>query len=263
MDGCDLDLRRVPGATLVEAPGVRAAFTRRDGPVDGALGGTNLSPAVGDDPVAVADARRWAASLLGLDGEQQVWGRQVHGTHVALVGAPQVGGPDAPSLPGTDALVTTDPGIMLGVMVADCVPVLLAAPGAIAVVHAGWRGLVAGIMQRAVRVLQDATGGAGSVVALAGPSIGVCGYEVGEEVASEFAWCPEAVVRVDGEPRPRLDLRRGVARALGEAGVHAVVPVWPCTCGDQGLWSHRRGGAGRQALVATLTPATLTPAGVR
>lgn len=167
--------------------------------------------------------------------------RQIHSAEVR---------PAAPGRCGEgDALWTRRRGLALAVVTADCVPVLLAAKGAVAAAHAGWRGIVAGVVTAALRSLGTEAGFAPSskVRAWIGPAIGPCCYEVGEDVAEKVAAASEAgvVLREGRRPRPHLDLQQAVAAQLGAAGVEAVETVPVCTrCAERDLWSYRRDGAG-------------------
>lgn len=146
-----------------------------------------------------------------------------------------------------DALLTTETGLALRVVTADCVPVLLLSPRRIAAVHAGWRGLEQGIVGAAARCLLDS----GPAAAVIGPAIRACCYEVGEDVAQAVARAVGAgdVVSARGEGRrPHLDLQLAARRELERAGVAEVATLEACTrCETSRLWSYRRegGGAGR------------------
>ena len=137
------------------------------------------------------------------------------------------------------------------VLVADCMPVALACPGAVAMLHAGWRGLALGVIEQGVRAVRD-LGGDRAIIAAIGPGAGPCCYEVGEEVHARFAHLGPLARNGDN-----LDLK-AIARAwLLEAGVAAVHDVGMCTiCSDPSLFfSHRRddGLTGRQGAVAWLS----------
>jgi YfiH family protein len=152
--------------------------------------------------------------------------------------------------PEGDALVTTVPGRALAVLVADCAPVAITAPGVVAVAHAGWRGLVGGVLEATVAAVRARTaGGEASPHALLGPCIGPCCFEVGEEVADQFD--DAHVVRRAGAPRPFVDMRAAVAARLAAVGVSCEIDE-RCTSCDASLFSHRRdrGTTGRQAVVA-------------
>jgi YfiH family protein len=156
-------------------------------------------------------------------------GRQVHGTRVVVDGE---GGEEA------DGQVTTRAGVAAIVLVADCLPVALAGPGAAGAVHAGWRGLSDGVLEAGVA----AVGGGGPVAAAIGPGIGPCCYEVGDDVRAVF-----------GTSERTLDLK-AVARArLEDAGVTEIHDCGLCTaCDAERFFSHRRdrGLTGRQAGLA-------------
>lgn len=195
----------------------------------------------GDLRPGAAGAEEVRRSLLrALGGARLVTVCQVHGATVldAARAGPAV---------EADALVSTDPELLLAVRVADCVPVLLAAPGGVAAVHAGWRGTAQDIVRLALAELRARTGAPPEAVRAAiGPAIGGECYEVGVEVV-------EAVGRVAPGadwlgPGRHVDLRRANAAILAAEGVTVEI-VGPCTRCDAGLWSHRGDGpaAGRQA----------------
>lgn len=186
---------------------------------------------------------------------------QVHGSTLARIESLPAEVPEA------DGLVTLTPGLALAVLTADCVPILLVAPraGAVAAVHAGWRGTVARIAQVAVEKLCRWSGEPPSAIEAAlGPSIGACCYQVGVEVAEAFgAWRkPPASLRRESEQveKWRIDLRQANVEALREAGLSesAIEIVGPCTCcADDRFFSFRaaRGAAtGRQASVIAWCP---------
>jgi YfiH family protein len=168
--------------------------------------------------------------------------RQVHSASVVKVDEAGFAGEG-------DALISARPGLALSVITADCVPLLLAAPGWLAAVHAGWRGIAAGVVAKALacgrRTEPPARDEAASAIAWIGPAIGPCCYEVGPEVASQVAGASAAdVVSAGPGGRPHLDLRRAVALQLAHAGVTDVRLLGPCTrCHPEWLWSYRRDGA--------------------
>jgi YfiH family protein len=229
----------------IDLPGARAVFTtRRGGHSGGPYASLNLGVATGDDPELV---RRNRATLARTLGVTLTGVRQVHGTAVHRVEAPTEG-----PAPHGDGQVTTTPGLAPMALAADCLPVIVATPGAVAVLHAGWRGLAGGILAEGVRALREAAADGGPVVAAIGPGVGGCCYEVGPEVHAAFAGYGP-VVR-DGD---RIDLKAVARAALGAAGVDTVHDIGRCTlCGDPELFfSHRRDGGvtGRQAGVVWLS----------
>ncbi|HVT61071.1 MAG TPA: polyphenol oxidase family protein [Thermoanaerobaculia bacterium] len=187
------------------------------------------------------------------------WARQIHSARV-LRGRPGDSGEG-------DALVTAEPRLALAVSSADCVPLLLAGPHGIAAAHAGWRGIVAGVVGATVAALarpatiSGGSGGKGDVggaaaagdpagcTAWVGPAIGACCYETGPDVAAQVAAASGPEVVVPGTAgRPHLDLTAAVCRQLAAAGVHDVRWLISCTrCDAERLWSYRREGkaAGR------------------
>jgi len=160
------------------------------------------------------------------------WLKQVHST--TLVEA-------RPGLAGEgDALFTRRPGLALAVQTADCVPVVLWGSGLVAVVHAGWRGLRDGILAGTVEALDMA-----GARALIGPAIGVCCYEVGDDVATAVARTVDDPAVVDRRAeRPHLDLPRVAEDQLVAAGIADVAAFRRCTRCSPDLWSYRRDGPG-------------------
>lgn len=211
----------------------------------------NLGDHVGDDPDAVAANRDRVARELGVDRDRLVWMSQVHGTGVAVVEGPQ----DGPA-PVVDALVTATRGLVLCVLVADCVPVLLADPvaGVVAAVHAGREGVRQGVVPAALSAMASLGARARHVTALLGPA--VCGdcYEVPDAMQAEVARvAPAAAVRTR-QGTAGLDLRAGLDERLRAAGIPEVVHDPRCTREDPTLFSHRRDGTtGRQAGLIWLT----------
>ena len=213
-----------------DAPGPYAvAFTTREGGVsEGPFASLNLGSR-GDDPVHVAENRRRACAALGLALERLSIGRQ---RHTAIVNRAQAGvhGVDG------DALWTDEPGLPMLALTADCLPIAVAAvdrPPALALVHAGWRGLAGGIVEQAVGAL-----GAGETAAIVGPAVGPCCYRVGPEVSARF----DSDLTRDG----MLDLWAAAERALGRAGVGRVERLDLCTrCNPALFFSHRRSGLHR------------------
>jgi copper oxidase (laccase) domain-containing protein len=158
---------------------------------------------------------------------------------------PALASPGQPSF-RADGHAVAAPGIAAMVLVADCVPVVLGARGAVAALHAGWRGLEAGVLEEGMRALRD-VGGEGLVTAVIGPCAGPCCYEVGEEVHAALGSFP-------AQRRP-IDLRAVARRRLLTAGADRVEDLSVCTICDERYFSHRREGAraGRQAALAWLS----------
>lgn len=226
--------------------GVRAAFTLRTGGVSAAPFDTlNLGAHVGDDPLRVAENRRRVVQGLGVPSSP-AWLQQVHGVAVHELGE----GDAAPRGPA-DAAYTRARGRVCAIMVADCLPVLLAARdgAAIGAAHAGWRGLAAGVLEATVRAMAVP---ARELVAWLGPSIGPQHFEVGEEVRGAFlAQDPGAgkAFRPGRGDRWWCDLLQLAQRRLAACGVEAVTADGSCTFADrERFYSFRRDGqCGRMA----------------
>jgi YfiH family protein len=176
--------------------------------------------------------------------------QQVHGASVAAVDGPR---PDP--VRETDGLVTATPGLALVVLVADCVPVLIASPTAVAAVHAGRVGAAAGVLPAAVSALSGAGADLGAADALLGPAVcGAC-YEVPAEMRDEVEAALPGSATATRRGRPGLDLRGGLARQLSTLGIPRIVIDSRCTAEDPELFSHRRDGTtGRQAALTWLEP---------
>jgi hypothetical protein len=223
-----------------ELPGARLLFsTRRGGVSGGPYDSLNLGLMTGDEPENVHENRRRLGEQVGHPWPRFCYGRQVHGATVRRATEP-------PSLerPFTqeDGQATALAGAAAMVFVADCLPVLLAAPGGVAALHCGWRPLAGGIVGEGVNALRE-VGGEGAIQAAIGPGARGCCYEVGEEVHSEFA----AYGARRGERN--LDLAAVAAQQLQAAGVDAVHDTGVCTICSPEFFSHRRdrGVTGRQA----------------
>jgi polyphenol oxidase len=211
----------------------------------------------------VLAARERLAALVGLEAPDLVVMEQVHGPGVAVVGlADRARGLDdhARAVPDVDALVTTDPDVGLVVMVADCVPVLLAAPRrGVAAVHAGRAGVQSGVVGAAVGTLVEQAGVAPDAIsALIGPAVGGCCYEVPRALQIEVLSVAPAARAETRWGTPSLDLPAAVSQQLRAAGVASVERVGGCTMCESGTWfSHRattNGDAapGRQAGVVRM-----------
>lgn len=228
----------------------RVVFSTRNGGVSaGPYRSLNLGILTDDEADRVAENRRRLAAEAGLDPRRVAMGWQVHGTDIATWEEPPADGHDGFASPGAelakvDGHTTTAPGLGLLVLVADCLPVALAGGGRVAMLHCGWRGLAAGMIENALQRFEEAP------VAAVGPGIGRCCYEVGPEVLDAFSGL-EGVA--DGR---MLDLRAVAQRKLSDCGVAGVTHVDLCTACNQDLFfSHRRddGVTGRQCGLAWLT----------
>ena len=205
----------------------------------------NLGMSVGDDPAAVARNRRVLAERLGIPEQGWAWLHQVHGA-VVIAGEQHAEG-DATE---ADAAVTARPGVPLVVQSADCAPIALATDDAIAVVHAGWPGLVAGVNPNAVARLRDV--GHGVVRAALGPCVHACCYQFGrDDLARVVAALDESVEAKTSAGDLALDIPAAVRVALTRAEVEHLDDADVCTYTSPDHFSYRRDGrTGRQALVA-------------
>ncbi|MDN5859253.1 MAG: peptidoglycan editing factor PgeF [Pseudonocardia sp.] len=232
----------------------RVVTTRAGGRSRSPFSSFNLSAGVGDRPAAVRANRERLRSELGVPVTFQY---QVHGTTVATVTTPA--GLDDPDVgaevAGTDALVTAMPGIGIAVLVADCVPVLLADPaaGVLGAAHAGRVGAAAGIVPATVAAMAAIGAETGRIEVLLGPA--VCGscYEVPAAMAAEVeAALPGSAARTR-TGTTGLDLRAGLHHQLVELGVARIGTDPRCTRESRELYSHRREQpTGRQAAITWL-----------
>ena len=223
-----------------------AAFSTRQGGVsEGDFESLNLGILTDDEPGRVVENRRILADAVGADPETATMAWQIHGSRVFEADGRGIVTPGTDFEQG-DGLWTERPGLALGLLTADCFPVVLARQNGaprLVVLHVGWRGLVEGILANGVAAV------AGPALAAIGPGIGPCCYEVGEEVAQPFrARFGEDVMR-----GPNLDLGEAIERGLREAGIESVERTGHCTsCEPELFFSHRRdcGRTGRQGVIA-------------
>jgi YfiH family protein len=228
-----------------DAPGpYEVVFSTREGGVsEGPYASLNLGRATADEPERVDENRRRLCAEVGAQPEALAMNYQHHSADVLRARAGSRG-------ERADGLWTEERGLPVLALAADCLPIALArangAKPAVAVLHAGWRGLVAGIAAEGVKTL-----GGGLVVAMIGPGIGPCCYEVGEEVAAPFRRAFGMGLYRDG----KLDLWGAAERALRAAGVARVDRVDLCTaCNPDRFFSHRRddGLTGRQGVLGVI-----------
>ncbi len=243
--------RRDPGYWLRDAPHTPlvAFSTRHGGASRGPYATLNLGATVGDDPEAVRRNRDRLLSALGARDCARL--RQVHGARIV---EPLHAGEAGEG----DVLATRRPDLALAVSIADCLPIVLWDEGrtALAVVHAGWRGIVAGALEAAAEWLRARTGTATLRAAL-GPGIRGCCFEVGDDVAAHF---PPRVMH-QGPAKRHVDLAAAARERLASAGLAptAIEDVSQCTACDPGRYfSHRRdrGRTGRHWALARLEPAS-------
>lgn len=231
-------------ATTLDLPGIRHGFhTRENGVSTGIYASLNCGPGSRDDPNAVVENRVRALAGLGLGKAELVTCYQVHSPNVVVVEAPwtQVEAPKA------DAMVTTQPGIVLGVLTADCAPVLFAdvEAGVIGAAHAGWKGAQGGVLKATVSEMVQLGAKAERIHAVVGPCIHQESYEVGEELrlqviaASSWAdWCFEPATRPG---HFQFDLPSYVSGELQRLDLATVEVLDHDTYGEEHLFfSYRR-----------------------
>lgn len=247
-------------ASLVPTANLRHAVTTRDGGVShGEFSHLNLAFHVGDGAEEVRLNRQILADQIGFEAKNLVAARQVHGAEIHIV-LPNDAGRGAldwgSAIPDTDALITREKNLPLLILVADCAPILLVDPErqVLAVVHAGWRGALAGIAGKTVAKMQRDFGcRAEEILAAIGPCLGVENLEIGPEVAAQIALVDEKAI-ASGWDKPHLDLRGLIGRDLEGAGVlPGNIETMPfCTKDDARFFSHRgqNGVAGRFGIVA-------------
>jgi YfiH family protein len=237
-------------------PGLRHGFIgRRGGKSVGRYAGLNLSYRVDDDPKIVSQNVCDMKLAVGIHDGRIVTMKQVHGDNIV-----EVKDKSLKEVGEADGMITGEPGVHLGVLTADCVPILFVAPKKrlAAAVHAGWRGTLAGIAERTVRLFADQYGvPAGDLEVALGPSIGPCCYEVKDDVAEPLMkkWgkltTPSVLVK-QGKTFVNLSrLNRDILRAAGVPG-NQLFQMGPCTsCATEDFFSYRRAGGqtGRQISV--------------
>ncbi len=221
-----------------ETWGVSICFTDRQGGTSAPpFDSLNLAARVGDDADAVAANRARVASAAGFELGALRLAKQIHAADVL-----EVGMASDPVAGEADVLATGERGVTIGILTADCTPVVVAGPARVAVAHAGWRGLVAGAVEAAVDAVGDVR------AAWVGPSIHACCYEVGPEVVAAFAGRELPVAAAD-----RVDPGGAAVVALRRRGVEHIARSIDCTSCDQRYFSYRRDGlTGRQGAFVTL-----------
>ena len=218
-------------------------FSRNGGVSEGLFTSLNCGFGSGDDKDKVAENRRRAMAQIDLEGERLVTAYQVHSPDVVEVKKPWA----REDSPEADAMVTRERGLALGILTADCVPVLFAEPkaGVVGAAHAGWKGALGGVLEATVAAIKALGGAPQNIVAGIGPAISQRSYEVGPEFPAPFLaqdarnddfFCPAA-----REGHFHFDLKGYVARRLAAAGL-STIQTLPCdTCAeDDRFFSYRR-----------------------
>ncbi len=228
---------------LAALPGMRHAFFNRDGGVSqGIYAGLNGGIGSNDDPQHVAENRRRMAQTMGVAPERFLTLYQVHSPDVVVVETPW----DNATRPKADALVTTVPGIALGVTAADCGPILFADAEArvIGAAHAGWKGALTGVLEATLDAMAKLGATRSRVVAAIGPLIRQPSYEVGDEFVARFTAMDPAYARFFiPAARPghaMFDLGGFIRMRLQTAGVEQIDDTGIDTYPDENFFSYRR-----------------------
>lgn len=240
-----------------EYPGLVAAESTRHGGVSPEpYHSLNLGKNTADAPENTAENRRRFCAALGFSPERLAWSKQVHGAEVLVATTP--GGAE-----GFDALVTQTPGVFLSVSVADCTPVLVFDPvhGAVAAIHAGWRGAAANIVGKTLHVMAERFGTHGAdCLAYVGTCIDECSFEVGAEVAAEF---DPAFKRFDPKrDRFFVDLKKACTAQLLAAGLAAErieISPYSTVLHGEDYFSHRKSGGVTGRMLAVIGLPTAPP----
>jgi polyphenol oxidase len=230
---------------LAEIDRLRHGFFGRGGGVsEGLFASLNCGFGSGDDPARVAENRARAAARTGIDPAGLVTAYQTHSIRVALVEQPW----SREAAPQVDAMVTRSPGIALGILTADCAPVLLADPaaGVIGAAHAGWRGAFEGVLEATIEAMQRQGAERHRISAAIGPCIAQASYEVGPEFHERFLAADAGNARFF-RPSPgraghfRFDLPGYVGARLADAGIRHIEQSGHDTCAEaEEYFSYRR-----------------------
>lgn len=229
---------------LTKSAGIRHGFFTREGGTSGGLyASLNCGPGSGDDPQCVVQNRARAMAALGVEPESLCTVHQVHGTGVAV--------PDRPwtlaERPKADALVTCTANLAIGILTADCAPVLMAdhAKGVIAAVHCGWKGALGGVAEAALQAMVELGADPARITAVVGPCIAQASYEVGTEFRDAFM-CDDSenesfFVYSPNQGHWQFDLREYVGQRLRRYGVAHIEVLRRDTCAEEAqFFSYRR-----------------------
>jgi polyphenol oxidase len=216
-------------------------FTREGGVSEGPFASLNASLSGADDRARVLENRARAASALGADPAMLLGITQVHGADVATVTQPWAPGAG----PRADAMVTKRPGIALGIVTADCAPVLFAdaAAGVVGAAHAGWRGAAGGVLEATIAAMEALGADRARIAAAIGPCIAQASYEVGADLRDAVLARDAADARffADGRPgRWQFDLAGYCAARLAACGVASVATGHDTLAEETRFFSHRR-----------------------
>jgi YfiH family protein len=256
-------LKPIEAALLSRQPGIRHGFFTREGGVsEGLYASLNCGPGSADNPANVAENRRRVVRHLGGRHDDVVTIYQVHSGNAVAVDAP-IAFADRPK---ADGLATRIPGLAIGILTADCTPVLFADPQAkvVGAAHAGWRGAKDGVLEATISAMEGLGARREGIIAAIGPTINQTAYEVGAEFEDQFlAGCPNNgrfFRRERADARAHFDLPAYVEARLAEARISEIERQTLCTYGNESLFfSFRRsqhrseGDYGRQIAAIVVT----------
>ncbi len=258
------ELLCLQSSALAPLAGIRHGFfTRHGGVSTGIFATLNCGPGSGDDRAAVHENRARCAAALSVSRERLMTLYQVHSPKAVTVSAPW----DDRGAPEADAMVTAERGLALGILTADCAPILFAdeKAGVIAAAHAGWRGAFDGVIQSTLATMDLLQAVRSRIIAVIGPCIGAAAYEVGPEFEERFR-TSDAANTAFFKPAARgrqflFDLQGFIAAQLSAAGVRRVERIAACTYGEpERFFSYRRAthlresDYGRNLSAIALTP---------
>jgi polyphenol oxidase len=238
------DKMRFCASSLEAIEGIRHGFFTRQGGVSGGIyASLNCGPGSSDDAASVVENRARIAEILGVEPGRLLSVSQKHSATAAIAETPWERG----QAPEADAIVTATPGLAVGILTADCAPVLFCDGEArvVGAAHAGWRGALSGIVEATVAAMVELGAKPERISAVIGPAISQKAYEVGSEYLERFlAEEPESsafFITDEGSGEPHFDLSGYVGERLARAGVGAIADLGLCTyCEETRLFSYRR-----------------------
>ena len=239
-----LDKMKLSASSLSAVDGVSHGFFTRQGGVSGGVyASLNCGPGSRDDAANVTENRARVAELLGAEPSRLITVFQKHSADAMVADRPWKDG----KMPEADAIVTAKPGLAIGILTADCAPVLLCDGEArvIGAAHAGWRGALSGIIEATVKAMSELGAKPERITAVIGPTISQKAYEVGADYVERFlADEPESsafFITDEFSGEPHFDLPSYVGERLARAGVGAIADLGLCTyCEETRLFSYRR-----------------------
>jgi polyphenol oxidase len=238
----------IQAQSLAAVAGIRHGFfTRAGGVSEGIYASLNGGIGSRDDPAKVAENRARMAAALGVRAEHLLTAYQTHSADVVAIGAPW----SRETRPRADAIVTRRPGLAIGVTTADCGPVLLADPqaGVIGAAHAGWRGALHGVLEAAIKAMEELGARRARMMAALGPMIRQPNYEVGPEFIARFAAADGAnhgfFMPSGRAGHARFDLAGYIAARLRRHGIDRIEDLGRCTYGSPGEFFSYRGSTHR------------------